>query len=340
MDKMDPNPFLSIVIPTYNRARFLDYCLEVHVPLAGLHNIQIFVSDNASTDDTKEVVDKWKCNYPLISYYSNETNIGPDDNFERALKYPNTEYVWLLGDTYRIPEGGIEYVLDIAKGKVGYDAIVFNLAEFVTSDAIEAKDYTDQNALLFDLGALMTCLSCLVYNRELIKNANFSRYKNSYFIQTGIIFESIAFRPFTIHWAQSLSIQSLQHPTLKKNGWYQTNDVFEIACKRWSSFVFSLPISYGLDVKLKCLRDRNGPSILLKIGGIVKLRMLNILNLNTYNKYSRFFPLTISYPKSIIFVISIMPRSLIRVAAVMVAVAFKRDKLKKVKRIMALCEKV
>ncbi len=334
MNTVEANPFLSIVIPTYNRDNFLDYSLAVHVPLARKHKIQIAVFDNASTDGTKDVVEKWVKAYPFLSYHRNEANIGPDDNFEKALKHSSTDYVWLLGDTYQLPENGIEHVLGIVKGKNSYDAIVFNLAEFVTADAIGTKDYTDQNALLSDLGALMTCLSCLVYSRELIINANFSRYRDSSFIQTGIVFESIASRPFAIHWAQPLSIQGLQHPTLKKNGWYQTSDVFEIASKRWSNFVFSLPVSYGLDVKLKCLKDKNGPSVLFKIGTILKFRMFNILNIRCYRKYSEFLPLTISYPKSVMFAISIMPRLLIRVAAVMVVVALQSDKLKKIKRII------
>ena len=64
---MQANPLLSIVIPTYNRADFLDYCLKVHIPLAKAHNIQIIISDNASTDATKKIVQKRMEEYPLIS---------------------------------------------------------------------------------------------------------------------------------------------------------------------------------------------------------------------------------------------------------------------------------
>ncbi|MBV5277921.1 MAG: glycosyltransferase family 2 protein [Campylobacteraceae bacterium] len=117
---MEQNKQLSIVIPTYNRADFLDYSLEVHIPLLEKYNIQIFISDNASTDNTREIVSKWMKEYKFLSYYQNETNIGPDANFEKALKLPDTEYIWLLSDTYQIPDDGISYLLSTIE-KSGQD---------------------------------------------------------------------------------------------------------------------------------------------------------------------------------------------------------------------------
>ena len=99
---MEINKKLSIVIPTYNRADFLDYSLEIHIPMLKEYGIEIAIFDNASTDNTEKVVSKWMEEYPYLSYHRSETNIGPDANFERALKYPDTEYIWLLGDTYEI----------------------------------------------------------------------------------------------------------------------------------------------------------------------------------------------------------------------------------------------
>jgi glycosyltransferase involved in cell wall biosynthesis len=307
LGKMQVNPLLSIVIPTYNRADFLDYCLEVHIPLAKAYNIQIFISDNASTDTTKEVVQKRMEEYPLISYHCNEANIGPDENFERALKYPETEYVWLLGDTYQIPSEGIGYLLNlISKNQKKYDAIVFNLANKITD--IGTQDYTDQNALLYDLGALMTCLSCLVFHKELIEKANFLRYRNSYFAQTGIIFEAIAERSFCIHWTQPLSVYGINHPLLRKDPWHRAPNLFEISSRKWTNFIFSLPVSYELESKFKCLINFGIISGMFTFKNLLYLRSFNFLNYKTYKQYSHLFPLTTKYPKLIILLIALLPR--------------------------------
>lgn len=305
---MQVNPLLSIVIPTYNRADFLDYCLEVHIFLAKAHSIQIFIFDNASTDATKEIVQKRMEEYPLISYHCNETNVGPDANIERALKYPETEYVWLLGDTYQIPSEGIDYVLNlISENHKKYDAIVFNLANKITDIGIQ--DYTDQNALLCDLGALMTCLSCLVFHKELIEKANFLRYRNSYFAQTGVIFEAIAERSFYIHWIQPLSVSFINHPLLRKDAWHKTPNLFDITCRKWTNFIFSLPVSYELESKFKCLINLGIISLTFTFRGLLYLRSCNILNYKTYKQYSHLFPLlTIKYPKLIILLIALLPR--------------------------------
>lgn len=72
--------------------------------------------------------------YKFLSYHKNETNIGPDANFEKALKYPKSDYIWLLGDTYMLTKDGMHYFLEQIKSKK-YDAFVFNLANDETKDS-------------------------------------------------------------------------------------------------------------------------------------------------------------------------------------------------------------
>ena len=157
------NNLISITIPTYNRAPFLDACLEYHIPLARKHNVKIFISDNASDDHTQEVVKRRCAEYALISYIRNQDNLGADANFEQSLKLADTEYVWLLGDTYTIPEKGLDYLVNLLTSRsVVYDLIVFNWKNRV-KDAM-SQDYADPNKILSDIGWHMTCLSTLVYS--------------------------------------------------------------------------------------------------------------------------------------------------------------------------------
>lgn len=304
---MIPNPLLSITIPTYNRADFLNYSLEVHVPLAREHAVQIYISDNASTDTTKKIVEKWQKEYPLIHYFCNETNLGPDKNFELALKYPKTAYIWLLGDTYQIPSDGINRLMDILERKNRYDAIIVDVIK--RTSIVAQQEYSNQNQLLSDLGWHITCLSSLIYSKQLIIHANFERYYNTYFIQTGIIFEYIARKDFLIYWEPHISINVLYAPHLSpKVGWYQQPIIFEIACMHWSNFIFSLPASYNLEVKLKSILDHGEKAKLFSLQNLILLRSVNILNYSRYKKYSHLFPFTIQHSKCIIFLIAIFPR--------------------------------
>lgn len=331
MVDLEPNKHLSIVIPTYNRAEFLNYSLEVHIPLLEKHNIQIFVSDNASTDNTTEIIKKWMDKYSFLYYYKNESNIGADANFEKALKYPTTKYIWLLGDAYKVSEDGIKYLLDvIMHDERSYDLFVFNYSNRVIN--IKGGDYLECNELLNDLGWHMTCLATLVYSSELIANANFNRYKNTMFIQTGIIFEYLAMNFFRVQWVEHLSIQSIFIKGHIKQSWQQ--ETFKIWIEKWTNFIFSLPPAYNLSVKMKCIRDHGSKSGLFSFRKLLLLRSSNILNYQVYKKNLNYFQYAIALPKLLIFIIAIAPKVALKILGVIAIILFSSDKKNKLKKIL------
>lgn len=90
-----PTPRISVCVPTYNHARFLhDAIRSVLVQTRG--DFELVVVDNASTDDTGEVVRRYAAADPRIRYRRNETNVGPGRNFNRCLEYASGELVKIL----------------------------------------------------------------------------------------------------------------------------------------------------------------------------------------------------------------------------------------------------
>ncbi|WP_235777321.1 glycosyltransferase family 2 protein [Pseudomonas piscis] len=120
---------LSIAIPTCNRATFIEHFLILHRPLLEKHGINILISDNASTDNTQEVVKNFKKTYSNLEYRQNEENLGADRNIELALKMSTTEYTWLLGDTYCFDEKLLNYILSAIES--GFDHILLNVGNEV-----------------------------------------------------------------------------------------------------------------------------------------------------------------------------------------------------------------
>jgi len=55
MTSANSSPALSVIIPTYNRAGYVRTCLEA-LRECGVSDLEIIVSDDGSTDDTKDVV--------------------------------------------------------------------------------------------------------------------------------------------------------------------------------------------------------------------------------------------------------------------------------------------
>lgn len=102
---------LSIAIPTYNRSYFLDNNLKQLLKEYN-NNFEIIIQDNASTDNTEEIVEKYiKLGLPII-YERNLTNLGWTKNFEICFKKAKTKYMILLGDDDIIVNGGVDIILN------------------------------------------------------------------------------------------------------------------------------------------------------------------------------------------------------------------------------------
>ena len=113
------NIILSIVIPTYNRCNYLRELLPEILNQCDQidpNNIEIelVLSDNASTDQTPEYIASL-IKRKSISYYRNSENIGGDANFINGVKLAKGKYVWLFGDDELLVENGISNVIRILK---------------------------------------------------------------------------------------------------------------------------------------------------------------------------------------------------------------------------------
>lgn len=91
---------LTIVIPTFNRARTLALLLEaLNKQLKGFENqVDIIVGDNASTDETQSITHSFLTSCPTAIILRHAKNIGPDENFCRCLDRVQTKYFWIIGD--------------------------------------------------------------------------------------------------------------------------------------------------------------------------------------------------------------------------------------------------
>ena len=113
--KITDQKLLSICIPTWNRAPILEKTLNnvISQALEFKDKVEICVSNNASTDNTKEVVMKFKEKYPdLIKYNENEKNLGCDRNILKVISMAEGRFAWPFGDRYFIVNGGLKEVIN------------------------------------------------------------------------------------------------------------------------------------------------------------------------------------------------------------------------------------
>ena len=99
---------LSIVIVSYNVRTFLDECLEsVECALKGIE-AEVFVVDNASTDDTLKVLPQ---KYPWVRFIANEENVGFSRGNNIAIRQATGQYVLLLNPDTNVAEPTLREVL-------------------------------------------------------------------------------------------------------------------------------------------------------------------------------------------------------------------------------------
>lgn len=95
MHKNGPRPLISICIPVFNGGDLIYRALESCIHQT-YENIEIIVSDNGSTDTTKEVVARYMAQDNRIKYYRFKTNVGPTKNFLNAFEHASGYYTQLL----------------------------------------------------------------------------------------------------------------------------------------------------------------------------------------------------------------------------------------------------
>jgi glycosyltransferase involved in cell wall biosynthesis len=88
-------PLVTIGIPTYNRAALLKSCVQSALTQT-YSNIEVVVSDNASTDHTQATLKSF--NDARLRIVSNSKNVGHVGNFNRCLSEAKGEYFVLLCD--------------------------------------------------------------------------------------------------------------------------------------------------------------------------------------------------------------------------------------------------
>ena len=121
------NPLVSICVPTYNNARFLTRSLN-SIMNQTYKNIEIIVSDNASTDNTEGLIRSFTDK--RIRYHRLPVNISFIKNWNKSIQLANAEYraLYHSDDIYmpEIVEKEIEFLV-----KHPHIGAVFTLGRFI-----------------------------------------------------------------------------------------------------------------------------------------------------------------------------------------------------------------
>nr|WP_302596879.1 glycosyltransferase family A protein [uncultured Cellulosilyticum sp.] len=103
---MTVQPLITIGIPTYNRSAYLKENLKtIYEQIGNDPDFEILVINNASDDDTEEIILHFKKQYNNLTYIKNDSNIGADRNIFKVIDEARGIYcLWHSDDDYFYPD--------------------------------------------------------------------------------------------------------------------------------------------------------------------------------------------------------------------------------------------
>ena len=92
-------PKISICIPTFNRSKNLNDCIDSILLNNGIDqiNYEVCISDNCSVDSTEEFVSNKIGKLPL-KYFRHKAHVSRVENYKKVISLASGDFVWLIGD--------------------------------------------------------------------------------------------------------------------------------------------------------------------------------------------------------------------------------------------------
>ncbi|MCX6075094.1 MAG: glycosyltransferase family 2 protein [Campylobacterales bacterium] len=169
------NYILTIAIPTYNRCDLLQLTIESVLSQVGNRlDIEVIIVDNASEDNTANLIQKYQ---NRVKYIRNTTNIGIDANINKCVFEASGHYVHILSDDDLLIDDALAKILTFINKDLDFiflNGVIFsesfNPNKMTSYDRIFISNndyvYTDMNQFLSSIWIWATFVSSFVVKRE------------------------------------------------------------------------------------------------------------------------------------------------------------------------------
>lgn len=193
-------PLLTVAIPTWNRASFLALTLKQllrEVSNENIYNVEVLVSDNGSSDDTKAVVDDIQNHGLEVRYIRNPENLGSDFNIAQCFNLAEGKYVLILGDDDLFVDGALVQLLNCLSLN-DYGTVCMRPYGFESNFRLEypggaGQDivYDDPGDFLAAIGPLMTLISSCAINKNSLVGIDAQAFCGSCLVQVHLVLRAV-----------------------------------------------------------------------------------------------------------------------------------------------------
>jgi glycosyltransferase involved in cell wall biosynthesis len=123
---MYKKPLVSVAMATYNGANYISHQIR-SILQQSYRNLEIVITDDASTDSTLSILEDFKTKYPNIKIFSNPANLGITPTFENSIKNCRGDYIAISDQDDIWDPNKIEILLNA----VGNEDAIYSDSELV-----------------------------------------------------------------------------------------------------------------------------------------------------------------------------------------------------------------
>lgn len=173
---------LSICMPTHNRAGFIGEALESVLRQAD-DRVEIVVVDGASTDNTAEVVERYRKRFKNFVYHRGEKNEGVNRDMAKTIELAKGEYCWMLSDDDALTPGALPRIFselesgceiylcsvtvcNLSMQRIRERSWLFDSGSDKVFDLAKKEDFMEYCGIAASIGAFFSYMSAIILKRS------------------------------------------------------------------------------------------------------------------------------------------------------------------------------
>lgn len=193
---MNNNPYLSIIIPIYNREKTIEFCLN-SILNQSYDSFEIIIINDCSTDKTIEILKKiQKKTKQKIKIISNKKNLGAGESRNIGIKNTTGDYICFVDSDDYIDNNYLESLINFAV-KNNSDIVVSGYKKIREKDKKIIYKLVPKESLWQAYS--LTAICSKLYRTSLIK-------KNNIFFPRYLIGEDMSFNIRAYSYAKQINI--------------------------------------------------------------------------------------------------------------------------------------
>lgn len=122
---MNTSPLLSVIIPVYNAANYLDACISC-LNEQGVSDLEVILVNDGSRDSSLEICHRYAAQDARIHVFD-KPNGGQSSARNLALQHARGRYIAFLDSDDSLADGTLSYALEALEANSEYDFVQFPL---------------------------------------------------------------------------------------------------------------------------------------------------------------------------------------------------------------------